>query len=243
MGRQMALAVVLMSAVLVAAGCGEKDEPEGGGPEPVSYPQGADEVVLQVFTGGGYVPQIEMLRGYPEVVLYGDGRLVTPTPRAPAAELPPREELQVRQLSPDQTKQVVDAAVAAGLADPLEDYGAPEITDLGTTTFTLDANGARHEASAYALDHPVDGPEEVAEARERLAAFAADLDDPERLLGDDTPPAEPFEPEAWLVSTVGDSVECRVVRDTADLPEANSEKVAIRPAIGLEDSCEGAFGT
>jgi hypothetical protein len=237
------LAAAALAVLALAAGCGEKDEPEGGDPpERVSYPTGAGEVVLQVFTGGGYVPQIDMLRDYPEVVLYGDGRLVTPTPRAVDAELPPREELQVRELSPDQTQAIVDAAAAAGLTEPLEDYGFPEITDLGTTTFTLNANGARHEASAYALGHPADGPAEVTEGRAALEAFAEDLDDPEALLGEGAPPPEPFEPEAWLVSPAAAPEKCRVVEDLAEV-RGDMGKLAIRPAIGFEDTCRGAFGT
>ena len=42
----------------------------------ISHPTGADEVVLRVSTGGGFVPIEYNYTMVPEFTLYGDGRII-----------------------------------------------------------------------------------------------------------------------------------------------------------------------
>jgi hypothetical protein len=200
--RRIGLAAVALSALVVAAGCGEKEEPEGGDPgAPPVIPVDGDAIVLQAFTGGGYVPPIDARRAYPEIVLYADGRLLTATTETREMALPMVAE---RHLSETQVEEVARTARETGLNEE-HDYGTPEVTDLPTTTVVFETADARTENSAYALgfdDADAGLSSEQVEAREELSGFLEDLTDVDSELGTELPSAVPFEPEAYVVSSI-----------------------------------------
>jgi hypothetical protein len=148
-----------------------------------------DQVILRIDRAGGLVPFEFALTDLPEYILTGDGELITSAPDAPPGALP---TLSVSRLSAAGVSQVVAAAEAAGLSDPLEDYGFPRVTDMPTTMFSLHTTGKPSEAAVYALssaeflDDPAFGlTAEQAEARNGLVAFIAQLADVTNWLGDD----------------------------------------------------------
>ena len=203
------VAVGVLAVVLFAAGCGEKDE-QGSGSGSAreattpAVPTGADDVVLQIYSGGGFVPQIDALGDYPEVVLYGDGRLITaPEPGGPDPAAVP--DLNLRRLDAEQVGEVAAMAADAGLEDPLEDYGMPQITDLATTTFTFETTEGPHEASAYALgseDEAEGVTDEQGAAREKLSDLEAELLNLDATFSGTAPEVEAFSPEAYVVSSI-----------------------------------------
>jgi hypothetical protein len=118
----------------------------------VAHPTGADDVVLQVFTGGGFVPYEVALAAFPEYTLLGDGTVIVAgvsTLEYPGPALP---SLNRFSLSEKQIQHVLHRAEEAGLLtpDPV-DFGAPLITDVGTTSVTLNAAGLTVTHRAYAL--------------------------------------------------------------------------------------------
>ena len=267
--ERLAAALAIMAVAAAGGGCGEKGEPEGGTPpaNPPEVPAGAEEVVLQAVTGGGYVPVVDMRREFPAAVLHGDGRLVTAIPGDPEDEAAV-PELRVSHLDDAEVGEIVLAAQDAGVGEDV-DYGAPDITDLPTTTVTLRTEDGTEEASAYGLgfddaDSGVSGDQE--EARRELSEFIDSLLDRT---------GEPFDPAAYVVTSIASgavgegglrwpleperfasgkrSEVCTIVeggdaeklaRAAADATEeelwvshGTRAEVAIRPAIGLEDGC------
>ena len=206
MGFRAAVAVGALGIALMA-GCGDDGgDGESGGNGEASAPEllsGADDVVLQIQSGGGYVPEIDAMREYPDVVLYGDGRLVT-APDPPGLGTPVAPKLEVRQLDEEQVDDIAASAVEAGLDEPLEDYGMPAITDQATTTFVFETAEEANEASVYGLGSEEDSEGDLTDdqiaAREELGALLEEMRDPESAFGaDEAPATEPFEPDAYVV--------------------------------------------
>jgi hypothetical protein len=173
------LIAVAVSIALVAGACGDDDSgvETGGTDGPFVYPTGADEIVVRVSSGGGYVPLDVQLADMPEYSLYGDGRLVFLGPQIeifPPPALPPLLEVQ---LSDREIQALLQRAADAGLLGEDVDYGSPDVTDLGSTSVTINVDGTEHASGAYALgfdDENLTVEQRV--ARERLQDFIGDVD-------------------------------------------------------------------
>lgn len=162
----MAPAVFLAMLVVAAvafAGCGSGDSttttgpgtggstttgPQGGG---IAHPTGAGEVVLRVATGGGFVPVEYNLTMLPEFSLFGDGRVIVTGPVMAIYPGPALPNLQTTVVSPETMQTILTAAKEAGLFEIGFDYGQPSITDVGTTTFRVTADGTTYTSDVYAL--------------------------------------------------------------------------------------------
>jgi hypothetical protein len=268
LGRLAGVLAVLAAAIAIPA-CGEKAEPETGSSTatPPELPTGADEVVLEVFSGGGYVPLVSMRREFPAAVLYGDGRLVTAV-ESESEEEPAVPELEVTRLDETEVDELVSAAQEAGVGEGI-DYGTPEITDLPTTTVTLRTTKGTEEASVYGLgfeDADTSVSAEQEDARMGLNEFI------DSLLAHE---GEPFDPGAYVVTSIATtgpgpggvewpleadrfasgkrSEVCTIVdgRDAEELVKAARDaaletvwsegraqaEVAIKPAIGHDMGC------
>jgi hypothetical protein len=172
-----ALALLALAA-LVVAGCGEDDDMTTTNPDPPA-PE-SDEVLLQVATGGGFVPSSSRLAEIPELSVYGDGRFIILGPTTqefPGAALP---NLQEGQLSGGELDDLAQKIAEAGLTDdPPPEYGDPGVTDLPTTVVTVTVDGEERSVAAYALDF-VEGDDELEdderEAREQLRDVIGSVD-------------------------------------------------------------------
>ncbi len=172
----------LLTVTAALWACGDNG---GGGasaarsPNGIDHPTGADEIVVQVATGGGFVPFTSRLAEVPELTIYGDGRIVMVGPTTlefPGAALP---NLQEGRLTEDEVQELLRAAERAGLLDPEPpDYGEPLVTDLPTTVVTVGAGGDEHRVAVYALDYPDDTglSREQRDARRRLRDFVRGID-------------------------------------------------------------------
>jgi hypothetical protein len=198
------------------------------------YATDPSAVVLDLVTGGGFVPIEIAVDGRPDFRLYGDGTVLA----RPADETFPGPPTLVRyRLTPEGIQIVLDAASDAGLLSEGGDYGDPAVTDAPTTVLTIAADGASVSHSAYALDF-VDDPSltpEHREARQRYAAFAELL----RELPSREPDAlaeqpAPYEPEAADVYLFD-----REVEPGFTAPEWPYEQP---PAAWPPPSAESAFG-
>ena len=120
----------------------------------------------------------------------------------------PVPDVDVYRLNDDGIQAVLDWAEASGLLTSAPDYGTPGITDVGTTTVTVVADGRTYAHSAYALGFGDDVEATVTpkqrEARAALQEFidnalalAATQDD---LLAEKPEPYVPDVVEAHLAA-------------------------------------------
>jgi hypothetical protein len=155
------------------AACGTAESPPGGGGSgsgsgsittsapssssttlpkgSISHPTGADEVVLRVSTGGGFVPIEYNYTMIPEFTLYGDGRIIVTGPTTLQYPGPALPNLQTTVVSDETMQAILAAAKKAGLFQNGVDYGQPGVTDVGTTTITVNADGTTYTSQIYAL--------------------------------------------------------------------------------------------
>ena len=129
MMRRLALPLLAVVAGLTAACGSEKvdvsDQPAGG----VSYPTGADQAVVRLSTGGGFVPEGADFRTPPDLLIMGDGTVYLPgaqiaiypapllpaiSDRDPGPGRPPRRPGRRRQGRPAEGAAVLRARVGCG---------------------------------------------------------------------------------------------------------------------------------
>ena len=174
--RRFRTALVL-SLTLVVAACGRLAGDGGGGAGSggIVYPTGASDLVLRVAVGGGFVMPQYQLSQIPMFSLYGDGTAIFTGPQIaiyPPPALPP---ILAERLTGSGMQKVLEAARDAGLFADASYTDFCGVADVGTTTFTTNAEGAQHVVSVYALgmegctDHPTE--------RATLAAFLGKLTD------------------------------------------------------------------
>jgi hypothetical protein len=134
----------LPAIVLSVVACGS----ERGG---LDYPTGRTDLVVQVSVGGGFVPVEYNLTQIPGFTLYGDGTVVVTGPQIEIYPQPALPNLQTTTISAEATREILSAAKEAGLFANDVDYGQPGITDVGTTTITINADGNTYVSDIYAL--------------------------------------------------------------------------------------------
>jgi hypothetical protein len=155
---------------VAAAACGDdgeagsaETEPE----EPIVYPNGPGDFVIEIAAEGGLAGPQEV-SALPQLVLIGDGRLVQPGPTTmqyPGALLP---NLQERSITPEGIQQMLVLADEHGLLAEV-DYPSPaNVVDAPDTVVTIVADGGTFVHRAYALGL---GGEETDPARANLQAF------------------------------------------------------------------------
>jgi hypothetical protein len=186
MPRPAALLVAMLATVVLAACSDDPTTVEAGddrgrsttAPETVTTvaPAG-DGPVLQITSGGGFVPPEFHFANLPQFTLYADGRVVVPGPTTleyPGRALP---NLLTGSVGPDQVRGAVEAADDAGVGKSL-DLGQPPVADAPTTTFVMVDGRGTHRTDAYALDLDFDGSGLSAsqqEARRRLRELVAEM--------------------------------------------------------------------
>jgi len=211
------IAAVLTAVALLTAACGRlSDNGPGSGDDQIPHPSGADDLVLRIDVGGGFVPIEYNLAAVPGMSIYGDGRMILQGPVMEIYPGPALPNFLVTRLSEDAVQAILAAARDAGLMDGDATYDFPCVTDLPTTTFTVVAEGRANVVSAYALgfDEGAGACEGVdTEARSALAAFQGAFGDLKSLV-----PEGSIGPEEPYVST-----EMRVFvlpyRGEAELPQ------------------------
>ena len=186
MMRRLALPLLAVVAGLTAA-CGSakvdvSDQPAGG----VSYPTGADQAVVRLSTGGGFVPEGADFRTPPDLLITGDGTVYLPGAQIEIYPGPLLPAISTVTLDPDGLRAVLDAADAAGLLKPPPSYepasGAAQVADAPTTSLEINANGQTFDHRAYALGFQPNGVESTPQ-RNALDRFVTQLKDLTALVG------------------------------------------------------------
>jgi hypothetical protein len=203
MPRALALLAVLAIVATLLLACGDEEDlgdngasgdgqasptttnpPPGSpttAPDQIAHPTGADDLVLRIEDVGGFVPQDYLLTRLPTFSLFGDGCYVVPGPVIEIYPPPALPNLQETCLNEEGVQEILTRAQEAGLLDGDAEYGLDTVADASTAVFTTNAGGVSTVVSAYALGidevpDPSLTPEEQA-AREKLAAFAAEISD------------------------------------------------------------------
>ncbi|MGZ8605536.1 MAG: hypothetical protein ACXWXQ_00645 [Actinomycetota bacterium] len=206
--RTKAITLLLLLPALLLGACGRLNDDDDGpgsggdtgatggtGDVGIEHPTGSDELILRIATGGGFVPVEYNLRSVPGISLFGDGRLIVTGPMIEIYPQPALPNLQVSQLTEEAIQAILAAAEEAGLLGGDASYDYPCVTDLPTTVFTVNAGGATHTVSAYALgfeDGAMAGgcPDVDVDARTTLLDFSTKVGDlrgwlPEGSIGEE----------------------------------------------------------
>ncbi len=144
--------VILFAIAAGVAACGDGAGNKGA----LEHPKGVNEVVLRVSAGGGFVTPQTNLRSVPQFTLYGDGTIIVTGPMIEIYPGPALPNLQTIKVSEETIQAMLSAAQEAGLLANGVDYGRPGITDMPSTTITVNADGQTYESNIYALG--VDAP-------------------------------------------------------------------------------------
>jgi hypothetical protein len=165
------------------------------------HPTGADELIVRVFSGGGFEPVETHLATTPAYELQGDGTAVEAGVVPAIYPGPAMNPLNARHLEEADIQEVLQRADDAGLLDGAVDYGEPGIADAPSTTVTIAVDGAEHVQTAYALGFDDEGGTSLTDAqranRKALQGFVDSL----TTIG--TPESQPFVPTAIAVFTAG----------------------------------------
>lgn len=182
--RSMKTVAALLCLSLIGIGCGRlRGDEVGGGTGRIDHPTGPDDLVLRIELIGGFVPIEYDLVRLPGLSIYGDGRMIVEGPTIEIYPGPALPNLLVSRLTEEALQAVLAEAEAAGLLGADASYEQMCVADAPTTRFTVDAGGARHVVSAYALEVAgASGPtaacgDEDVEARGRLSRFQARIGD------------------------------------------------------------------
>jgi len=226
--RTRTLPIALLAMALFVSACGRFNDDPGPGSGGIDHPTGADQLVLRVATGGGFVTLEYNLRSVAGISIYGDGRMIVEGPMIEIYPGPSLPNLRVSHLSEDAIQAILQQARTAGLLGQDATYDYPCVTDLPTTTFTVTAEGKTHTVSAYALGF-TEGAEASAdcqgvdaEARTKLYDFQVKLGDlrswlPEGSVGQE----EPFEPSEMRIYVQPYRGDPELTQEPADWPLAS----------------------
>lgn len=205
MKRKSAAAIGLL---LILTACGGEGTVPGDGTSrtPPGYSSDADQVVLQIATGGGFVPLQYNLAQFPEWTLYGDGALLTRGPQIEIYPAPALPSVQVQHLTREGIEQILIAAAETGLTSGDAEYTTTMVTDMPTTVITTTADDRTSRVAAYALgfdDQSGTVPAAERAARAKIDAFVENLSNLQAWLpeGSVTQP-EVYEPSALRVYTL-----------------------------------------
>jgi hypothetical protein len=176
--RPAALAVLLLLSACGARGTTDdaSDSSAPGAPAP------AAGLVLRIDHTGGFVVPSSSFGRLPIVAVYADGQVITQGPVPAIYPGPALPNVQVRQIDQAEVQDVVDQALAAGVAET-GDLGAPPVADVFTTRFTLVTADDTHVREVYALTEMPDREategvsEDQAAARARLQDLLSSLSD------------------------------------------------------------------
>ena len=162
---------VTAAVFLVLTACGEHSSATSPPPPTSAHPATAG-LVLRVEDTGGFVSPSVATGRLPLVSVYADGRVIAGGPRIETYPAPALPNLQEHHIAPTAVQDLVDRALAAGVADT-SDLGSPPIADATSTRFTVVSGSHTYVREAYALTETpaeTDGlTEEQRTARSKLS--------------------------------------------------------------------------
>jgi hypothetical protein len=172
------------------------------GPDDVTHPTGATQIVLRYDVAGGFVPLEFSVGLVPQFTLYGDGRAIWASAGATGGSTLDGLSTGARDRTAVLTEpQVQDllkfALLQGGLGIAVGPYDATGVADAPTTAFEIHADGNDKTVSAYALGIGSSGA--AAQIRASLVRLADRLSS----FGGNSAPWEPVSYRAMLLDATG----------------------------------------
>lgn len=124
--------------VVMLFGCAR----QASGPGKVDWNRAADAVVFQVDTSAGFVMPIYAETMVPEITVFGDGRVLVARRDGPVVEA----RLPVEKVAELMARADKD------LTGLKPQYTAAQVTDMGTTVFSVVTAGGKKQVSVYAFN-------------------------------------------------------------------------------------------
>jgi predicted small lipoprotein YifL len=182
---------VAAAVLLGLAACGERGTTAAPPPDTASQvPAAAEGLVLRVEYTGGFVTPSALAGRLPLVSVYADGVVISEGPVAAIYPGPALPNLQQQQIDRETVQDLVDHAIAAGVAET-SDLGSPPVADAPSTRFTVVTTTGTYVREVYALsESPTEGSGLSAEqeaARSELGDFLAEVTGPTVSGGDSQP--------------------------------------------------------
>jgi hypothetical protein len=173
---------VAVAVLLGLTACGERGAAGPATPTTTASaePAAADGLVLRVESTGGFVSPSATAGRLPLISVYADGRVIAEGPVAAIYPGPALPNLQEQRIQRDAVAQLVDSAMAAGVADT-DDLGSPPIADATSTRFTVVTASHTYVREAYALTETQSERTGLTEAQQNARTKLSDLLD--RLSG------------------------------------------------------------
>jgi hypothetical protein len=179
--------LIAAAVPLVLLGACARPSPDGtpaagspaGTPEsaPAKMP-GADDLVLRTETYGGFVGPDRMLGRFPQISVYGDGRVISPGPMPAIYPGPALPNIQVSMITPERVRQLVREGEAAGVRNGT-DLGQPGVADAPTTRVTVVADDGKQVVTINALSEAPSNDRRLSadqrDTRARIAAYVKKL--------------------------------------------------------------------
>jgi hypothetical protein len=151
MTTRAGLRPALAAAVLLGlTACGEHGSATSPPPPTSAHQPAATGLVLRVEYTGGFVSPSVTAGRLPLVSVYADGRVISGGPVPAIYPAPALPNLQVDHLDPSRVRNLIDRALAAGVAETT-DLGMPRLADAPSTRFTLVTDEATYQREVYAL--------------------------------------------------------------------------------------------
>lgn len=138
----------LVLTLAVLPGC-------GSGRTATLAPLPPDQVVFRLTVGSnGFTSRLSSALTGPDLVVYGDGRVIRPTngensPGRPTA-------YDVARVDPLAVARFADEAEEREVVDETTDFGDPPVTDMPSTSVLLHGRGGPRTVSVYAFDDRFD---------------------------------------------------------------------------------------
>ena len=162
-------------------------------PTATFVPAASEGLVLRAEYTGGFISPSVLVSRLPIVSVYADGRVISEGPVAAIYPGPALPNVQVTTIDQGEVQDLVDQAMAAGVADT-SDLGIPPVADAPSTRFTVVTASDTYVREAYALfESPPEGgglTTEQQAARAKLADLLTALTDTASAE------SEPYEPDA-----------------------------------------------
>ena len=183
----------MIAVLLGLAGCGQGSGNATPAPATSASPAAAEGLVLRAEYTGGFISPSVLVSRLPIVSVYADGRVLSEGPVAAIYPGPALPNVQVTTIDQGEVQDLVDQAMAAGVADT-SDLGMPPVADAPSTRFTVVTASDTYVREAYALfETPPEGGGLTAE---QLAARAKLGDLLTALTDAAAADSEPYEADA-----------------------------------------------
>jgi hypothetical protein len=143
----------------------------------VDHPTEPDAIVLQMTVGGGFVPVEYAFMENPTFTLYGNKvAIFRSSPATSDSIYDALAPFACVLLSPDEVDELLTQALDdIGLRDSADSYPNPNITDVPSTTFTIDADGVSRSDVVHGLGFDEQAPDP--DARAAFQTLAGELAD------------------------------------------------------------------